>query len=380
MNQLNQTAMNITRDNYEAWFLDYHEGNLNESQMMELLDFLVLNPDLAEEFKSFEIISLEADTDTVFAQKDFLKKPFETSLSGEVEEKHLIAWYEGDLTEEEKSKVNQALARDPELRRNFELYGMSRLQPEKAIIYPSKQELKKYVLGGLSIYIRQFAAAAAVIAIVATIYFMLPDISTTVNVAQDTQEEITDRLATENQQEQPAADEQPVAATEESIEQRQTPQHTIENTPVQRQQQPSARQQRREPIQLAQLNPVNQTAIQGTARKPEPIEARTEFFWLTYADGMYFEEDEEEEIAEPVSQTRNISLASLAYEGLEKRTGISLDKTVAQAGSLNFWDIAGMGLAGLGQLTGTSLTVDRERDEEGRTRSFGIGDRFRIRR
>jgi hypothetical protein len=365
--------MNITRDNYEAWFLDYHEGTLTESQMAELLDFLVLNPDLAEEFKSFDIIGLEADTDTVFAQKDYLKKPFDASLTDEVEEKHLIAWYEGDLTDAEKSKVNQAIAGNPEMRRNFSLYGLSRLQPETTVVYPNKQELKKYVLGGYTTYIRQFAAAAAVVVFIATIYFMIPDISNSGDVAVTTPEETVNQKQPDDQQQQSVIAESPIETTDvntESVISR-------PKTPSKRQPQPSYTNP---PVQLAQITPVTRTTISGASQKPEAIETRTEFFWLTYADGMYFDEEEDEEMTQPVPQSRYVSLANLAFEGIEKRTGFSIDDAVAQASNLKFWDIAEMGLAGLGQITGTSLTVERETDETGRVRLLGIGDRFKIRR
>ncbi|MBC8005772.1 MAG: hypothetical protein H7X84_09885, partial [Verrucomicrobia bacterium] len=46
----------ITRDNYEAFFLDYLEGNLEETLIDQFLDFLEKNPDLKEELHLFENI------------------------------------------------------------------------------------------------------------------------------------------------------------------------------------------------------------------------------------------------------------------------------------------------------------------------------------
>jgi hypothetical protein len=343
--------------------------------MSELLDFLVLNPDLTEEFKSFEIIGLEADTDTIFAQKDYLKKPFDTSLKGDVEEKHLIAWHEGDLTDAEKSAVNKAVAGNPELRRSFSLFGMVRLQPEASVVYPNKQELKKYVIGGFSTYLRQIAAAAAVVAFIASLYFMLPLINTTDEVAQNVQVEITTPEVPSNEQEQPVVEEQP--AKEEADQHYSEETVQPEKQPQARPQQPSVQPSNRN-VYLAQINPRKQSSLQANNQKPEVIETRKEFFWLTYADGMYFDEEEDETLAQAEPQTRYVSLAGLAYESFEKRTGISLTKAESQVSNLGFWDIAGIGLAGIGQLTGTPLTIDREKDENGRTRTFGIGDRFRI--
>jgi hypothetical protein len=363
--------MNITRDNYEAWFLDYHEGNLSEDQMMELLDFLVINPDLTEEFKSFEMISLDEEKEVVFAEKDFLKKPFDTSIKGKIEEKHLIAWHEGDLNEEEKSAVNRELAKNPQLRKSFALFGMIRLEADNSVVFPDKHLLKKYVLGGYGTYIRQFAAAAAILAIMATLYFMLPDItSSTDHIAQSPVQERSEDITVH--EENPAETPAPTApeTTVNSLPSRQNASVRKENQPVQPPVQAAPR------VQLAQLNTLDQASLQVAEKKPEAIDSRKEFFWLTYSNGLY--EEEEEELQPEVSQTRSVSLATLAYNGLEKRTGIKFNSIEKSVNQLGIWDIAGMGLAGIGQLTGTSLTIDRENDENGKIRSLGIGERFKI--
>ncbi len=41
--------MNITRDNYESWFLDYLEGHLEEGMVNEFIKFIHQNSDLKEE-------------------------------------------------------------------------------------------------------------------------------------------------------------------------------------------------------------------------------------------------------------------------------------------------------------------------------------------
>lgn len=51
----------ITRHNYEAFFLDYLEGNLSEAQKAELSVFLKEHPDLAEEIDDFELVSLKPE-------------------------------------------------------------------------------------------------------------------------------------------------------------------------------------------------------------------------------------------------------------------------------------------------------------------------------
>ena len=52
----------IDLHNYEAWFLDYSEGNLSEIQISEVNQFLDFNPEFRAELEEFEQIVLEQDS------------------------------------------------------------------------------------------------------------------------------------------------------------------------------------------------------------------------------------------------------------------------------------------------------------------------------
>ena len=41
--------MKINRNNYEVFFMDYLDGNLDESVVNDFIEFLQKNPDLKEE-------------------------------------------------------------------------------------------------------------------------------------------------------------------------------------------------------------------------------------------------------------------------------------------------------------------------------------------
>jgi len=49
--------MNLNRNNYEAYFIDFLEGNLNPAHVDQFLEFISQNPDLKEELHWFELIS-----------------------------------------------------------------------------------------------------------------------------------------------------------------------------------------------------------------------------------------------------------------------------------------------------------------------------------
>ncbi|MDA3823594.1 MAG: hypothetical protein PF450_13425, partial [Bacteroidales bacterium] len=67
--------MDINRNNYEVFFLDYAEGNLSADQEEILHRFLKFNPDLSAELETFSIHPLESNLEE-FPNKNLLKKSF----------------------------------------------------------------------------------------------------------------------------------------------------------------------------------------------------------------------------------------------------------------------------------------------------------------
>lgn len=372
--------MNITRENYEAFFLDYYEGNLSQKQKTELVDFLQLNNDLKEEFDAFKMVCLEEDSSIVFGDADLLKRPFETSLSGPVKEKHLIAWHEGDLNDEEKVLVSKAIADDDKLHKDFILFGMTKLEADASIVYSGKTALKHYTLGHYFPLVRKLAAAAAVIAIISTLYLMLPNLTTEKQIAEVIPEtsvpgETQTNLESDVPEAIPAKANAPIV-TEKPAKIILAKRSVDESTPI--------TLPERTPIQVAQMEPIKQAHVAALLTQPLNIDKKTEFYWLTYANGIDETEEEQEsdDIIPSNPSKKYTSLASLAYDGIERTTGFDVENFQEQVSEkrLGFWDLAGYSLAGLGQLTGTSLTINKERDENGRITSFGIGERFKIQR
>jgi len=140
--------MKINRDNYEAYFLDYHEGNLNPDEMAAVLVFIGQNPDLKEEFDEFENVSLSVDDSVSFSEKDFLKKNVEI-YSGPVTteniEEYLVAETEGLLPDETLSQLNDFVNRNPGFRKDRRIYAHTRLAPAIEIVYGNKHLLKHVI-------------------------------------------------------------------------------------------------------------------------------------------------------------------------------------------------------------------------------------------
>lgn len=153
--------MNITRDNYEPFFLDYLEGNLDENKIDQFLDFLEQNPDLKEELHLFENIHLPEEQ-VVFSGKEHLYKSVQDEK--QAFEMKTIAFMEGDLKDEERKSFETYLASHPELQKEYDLFSQTRLVADTGIKYPEKQKL--YRKSGTTIAMKWVARAAAVVVLI----------------------------------------------------------------------------------------------------------------------------------------------------------------------------------------------------------------------
>jgi hypothetical protein len=133
--------MEINRNNYEIYFLDYHEGNLSATQQAELFLFLEQHPDLKEELESFDLVKLPSSTIS-FEGKENLKRAL---ITKENVQQYLIGNLEGDLNKEEKHELNKFLFQHPEFKKEEQLFAQTKLSPDKAIVFPAKSKLKHAV-------------------------------------------------------------------------------------------------------------------------------------------------------------------------------------------------------------------------------------------
>lgn len=153
--------MKITRDNYEVFFLDYLEGNLQEPDMDQFLDFLEQNTDLKDELRSFERISLPDET-TVMPGKENLYKTIEEGK--EAAGNKFVAFLEGDLDEAERKRFESHLAEHPEQQKEYALFEKTRLKPDPAIHFANKRKLYKKPA---SVVAMNWAARAAAVLVLA---------------------------------------------------------------------------------------------------------------------------------------------------------------------------------------------------------------------
>jgi hypothetical protein len=169
--------MSINRNNYEAFFLDYRENNLNLQQVAELMVFLKQNPDLKEEFESFETIHIVPDKNIRFDVKETLKKGFlipTDNIDASNYDHFMVANLEGDLSEDESLELKAFINLNPKTKLEYNIYRSTFLKPDQSIQLSNKNELKK--TGLFVIYRTQLIyslSVAASIIILLGVYFSI---------------------------------------------------------------------------------------------------------------------------------------------------------------------------------------------------------------
>ncbi len=127
----------INKNNYEAFFLDYLEGNLSEAAQQALNNFLLQYPELRKELNDMQIIEME-ESYASFSQKELKAIPFKNDFDN-----FCIAKLENDLTCEELKLFDDFLLADNIRTKTYLQYEKTKLVPNKQVLYPYKSSLKK---------------------------------------------------------------------------------------------------------------------------------------------------------------------------------------------------------------------------------------------
>ena len=157
--------MNIHRENYELYFLDFLEGKLDEEQLRQLRLFLLENPDLAEELEGIEKVNLAPHDHPYSIDKNTLRKkviPVD-GIDEQTLESYLVAYLENDLTETDRASVEKFLQLNPSYQYDLELLLSTVSQPDGSVVYPHKERLKHWKLVVFINWRYGIAAAAALV-------------------------------------------------------------------------------------------------------------------------------------------------------------------------------------------------------------------------
>ncbi len=176
--------MQITKENYELFIIDFIDGKLDSEGKQALIAFVEANPSIKEEFELLkDAADLELDYSIQIPDFSNLKKQTvlpENHYSDEL----MIAKLEGDLSPKQTLEFDKVLEGNKIKQKEYSIYKATKSIPDLRIEFPNKKSLKK---GGLIIQfssLQKFAAVAAVLFMLGFLGWMNLDSETNYQSAQ----------------------------------------------------------------------------------------------------------------------------------------------------------------------------------------------------
>lgn len=151
--------------NYEAYYLDYLEGNLPEEDAVVLLDFLEKHPELKLEEEELPMLESESVT---LNDLSFLRETEDSDAITEENYTHfLIAKHEGILTENKETELEAFVAATPNAEKEEKLFGAVYFEPDTQVVFADKSSLKQKAPIVMWPYYSSIAAA-----MIAAVFFL----------------------------------------------------------------------------------------------------------------------------------------------------------------------------------------------------------------
>jgi hypothetical protein len=167
----------ITKENIEAYLLDFQEGNLSQFEIKMLMDFVALHPEFKDDL---DIQPLPIDPSIEFSNKEILKKTTAIkpivfdSLQENETELFIVAKIENELNETEELHFNRALQEDKNFEEQFKAYTKTIISVDNSLIFENKEQLKRTVSLAPIFNFRRvisYAAAASVVLFAGYLFF-----------------------------------------------------------------------------------------------------------------------------------------------------------------------------------------------------------------
>lgn len=140
--------MSINIHNYEAFVMDFLEGNLDKMKMQEMSTFLLLHPDIAMEIEDLEKIQIQPEA-KIHLNNSFSEGLKKTAIKDkgiiheENYESYFLAKLENDLNADEEILLADFLQENPSLDKEYQLVQSLSLKADENIVFQHKNSLYK---------------------------------------------------------------------------------------------------------------------------------------------------------------------------------------------------------------------------------------------
>jgi len=168
--------MNITRHNYEEYFILYLDNELSSDDRRQVEIFVQENADLKEEFDLLLQTRLMPDDAVMFNNKQQLLK---TALPGPINdsnfEEWLLLYIDDELTGQQKIAVEEFLVNHPSAKTELGLLQKTKLHSEPAVIFPNKETLyrREEKVSVIGFPWRKIAVAASLLLAISTTAYLV---------------------------------------------------------------------------------------------------------------------------------------------------------------------------------------------------------------
>jgi hypothetical protein len=155
--------MNITRHNYEEFFLLYVDNELGSEDRRMVEEFVQLHPDLKEELELLSQFKLTPDKEIVFDNKEeLLQITNKTPSNVNPYEESLLSYIDNELTVQQRIEIEQFVNANPAAKKELEFLKQTKLYPE-TIVFTNKESLYRKEEKVRSLPVRWWRAAAAIL-------------------------------------------------------------------------------------------------------------------------------------------------------------------------------------------------------------------------
>lgn len=340
--------MEIHRNNYEAYFLDYLEGRLSEQEIALLLAFLEKNPDLEDELYQFENITLKESDINLKNKGVMFKSTDDYPLVNEQNfPEFCVAHFENQLGQRGEQMLKVYLESNPSLIKEYNLYSKVYLEVDPSQRMPGKNHLKHVTFSPAR---RWLLTASAVAAILIFALLLLPLRNKTITLQPETA-----AVNALNQAQTPATSpvvaQAPTTKNENTVRAK-TPRkklliasESVDSMKV------SLVKEVREDILLAAIAPVELHSLETGAGNVNLLPAR---LMLLQKPGNGGRDNHE---YEPLFDYALAEVKNKVQETIPTRK---------EDGKLSWWGIAEYGVKGFNQITGSNLRLERRTDNNGK--------------
>ena len=138
--------MKINKENYGRFIVDYYDGQLSPKEEQMLMRFLDQHPVLKKEFVNFEEVPSLPKEPLAFSEKQALKRP-EIVAFGDITVDNYTGYFvlsqDDELGVEGQQSLEAFLRHNPHLQEEYRQFGLTKVAPDKSIVFVRKQILHK---------------------------------------------------------------------------------------------------------------------------------------------------------------------------------------------------------------------------------------------